>query len=529
MLVPAALCVFAAMLVQGTSAFALTRIVTRAALQLTARLSMKVQAHIGRLELRYHDTNKTGILVSRILRDVESVRSLVGAGLVQFGGDAITAAVACWLMLRIDVVMTLATGALLTGFIIALRRGFRASAPRFAARMATMAEVTGRLTESLGGVRVVKGFHAEAREEQVFAAGARRIADVALDAQRATSLIGLVGTAFSGLVATTVLLLGAQRILAHQMPLGTYVMFTMLAAMLTTPVLQLVSLAPDLMESVAGLQRTRQVLREPREDADGRRHVAIGRIRGMVRVEEVSFTYDGHRRVLDRVSFQSAPGTVTALVGRSGAGKSTLAALLAAFYRPSDGRILVDGIDLDTVTLGSYRSQLGFVLQDPFLFDGTIADNVAFGRPDASDASIEAACRLARVDEFIASLPAGYKTVVGERGVKLSGGQRQRIAIARAILADPRILILDEATASLDSTTEALIQEGLRTLMRDRTTFVIAHRLSTIRDADQILLIESGQITERGTHDSLYAARGRYYELYSRQLNGVPESAWQMT
>jgi subfamily B ATP-binding cassette protein MsbA len=364
---------------------------------------------------------------------------------------------------------------------------------------------------------VVKGYHAEEREEKVFGAGVQRLLDNVLKTLTAMSLMSLSATSLMGIVSAIIMFLGARQILSGAMTLGTFLTFTIFLGMMVAPVFQIVGIGTQITEALTGLERTREILNENPEDEDPGRTNRLERIRGQVVFEDVNFSYDSGKPVLFDIGFQSEPGRVTALVGPSGAGKSTVIGLIAAFYTPASGRVLVDGVDLATVRLDSYRTQLGVVLQETFLFDGTIRENVSFARPDASEPEILAACRIARVDEFAEAFEKQYATVVGERGVKLSGGQKQRVSIARAILADPRILILDEATSSLDSESEALIQEGLRYLMRGRTTFVIAHRLSTIRRADQILVVEAGRIIERGTHESLYAAGGRYYDLYTKQ------------
>jgi len=366
-------------------------------------------------------------------------------------------------------------------------------------------------------VRVVKGYHAEEREEQVFAGGVQRLLDNVLKTLTATSLMSLSGVVLMGMVSAMIMFLGARQIAAGHMTPGGLFSYMAFLAMLVAPVFQIVAIGTQLTEAITGLERTREILNEKAEDEDAGRTTTIDRINGEVIFEKVDFSYDTGKQVLHEISFQSRPGTVTALVGPSGAGKSTIIGLIAAFYKPASGRVLVDGVDLATVKLRSYRTQLGVVLQDTFLFDGTIRENVAFARPEASEEEILNACRTARVDEFAENFPDKYDTVVGERGVRLSGGQKQRVSIARAILADPRVLILDEATSSLDSESEALIQEGLRYLMRGRTTFVIAHRLSTIRRAEQILVVEAGRVIERGTHESLYALGRRYYDLYTRQ------------
>jgi ABC-type multidrug transport system fused ATPase/permease subunit len=517
LLLPLVLAVVGATLIQGLTSFALTQLLSKSAQRMITDLRAQVQAHIGRLPVSYYDANKTGVLVSRIMSDVEGVRNLLGTGLVEFAGGILTATFALIILLRISVTMTAVAAAVLLVFGSALSRAFKTIRPIYRARPKLNAEVTGRLTESLGGVRVVKGYHAEEREEKVFQAGAKRLLDNVLKTLTATSLMSLGAATLMGVVSAIIIFLGARQILAGTMTLGVLFTYTAFIGMLIAPVAQIVGIGPQVTEALAGLERTREVLNERPEDEDAERTVRLERIRGSVTFEHVGFSYETGKEVLHDVSFDSEPGTLTALVGPSGAGKSTIIGLIAAFYVPTSGRVLVDGNDLSHVRLDSYRTQLGVVLQETFLFDGTIRENVAFSRPNASEEEILAACRIARVDEFAESFEKKYDTIVGERGVKLSGGQRQRVSIARAILADPRILILDEATSSLDSESEALIQEGLRYLMRGRTTFVIAHRLSTVRRADQILVVEAGRIIERGTHESLYAAGGRYYDLYTKQ------------
>jgi ABC-type multidrug transport system fused ATPase/permease subunit len=517
LLTPIVLAVLAATLVQGLTSFALTQLLSKSAQRMITELRRQVQAHIGRLPVSFYDANKTGVLVSRIMTDVEGVRNLIGTGLVEFAGSLLTAALALVYLLHTSVMMTAVAFSILVVFGIGIQKAFQTIRPIFRARPKINAEVTGRLTESLGGVRVVKGYHAESREEAVFSAGVQRLLENVLKTLTATSLMGLSGAALMGLVSALIMELGGHKILSGSMTLGEFSAFSVFLGLLVAPVFQLVAIGTQITEAITGLERTREILEEKIEDEAPERSIALERIRGQVVMEDVSFTYDSRKEVLTGVSLLAEPGTVTALVGPSGAGKSTIIGLIAAFYVPTKGRVLVDGVDLATVRLGSYRTQLGVVLQETFLFDGTIRENVAFARPDASEAEIIAACRVARVDEFAEAFENGYDTVVGERGVKLSGGQKQRVSIARAILADPRILILDEATSSLDSESEALIQEGLRYLMRGRTTFVIAHRLSTIRRADQILVVEAGRIVERGTHETLYDAGGRYFDLYTKQ------------
>ena len=517
LLTPIVLAVLTATVIQGLTSFTLTQLLSKSAQKMIADMRRQVQAHIGRLPIAFYDANKTGALVSRIMSDVEGVRNLVGTGLVEFVGGLMTAVIALVYLLRTSVTMTGVAFAILLVFGYGINKAFATIRPIFRARPKINAEVTGRLTESLSGVRVVKGYHAEEREEGVFATGVQRLLDNVLKTLTATSLMSLSGATLLGVVSALMLELGGHKILSGGMTLGDWFAFNLFLGFLIAPVFQIVAIGTQITEAITGLERTREILNENREDADPRRTVTMQRITGQVVMENVSFSYDSGKEVLHEVRFASQSGTVTALVGPSGAGKSTIIGLIAAFYVPAAGRVLVDGVDLATVKLNSYRTQLGVVLQETFLFDGTIRENVAFARPEASDDEILAACHIARVDEFAESFEKKYDTLVGERGVKLSGGQKQRVSIARAILADPRILILDEATSSLDSESESLIQEGLRYLMRGRTTFVIAHRLSTIRRAEQILVVEAGRIIERGTHDSLYAEGGRYFDLYTKQ------------
>ena len=517
LLVPIVIAVLVATIIQGLTSYSLTQLLSKSSQRMIAELRMKVQGHIGRLPVTFYDANKTGVLVSRIMSDVEGVRNLVGTGLVEFAGGIMTAILALIILIKISVTMTAVAAVILIIFAVGVNKAFKTIRPIFRARPKINAEVTGRLTESLGGVRVVKGYHAEAREEKVFAAGVQRLLDNVIRTLTATSLMSLGATALMGVVSAAIMLLGVRQIIAGTMTLGTFFTYTIFLGMLVAPVFQIVGIGPQMTEALAGLERTREVLNEKPEHESANRTVQLGRVAGNVAFEKVDFSYDSGKQVLHDINFESAPGTVTALVGPSGAGKSTIIGLIAAFYVPSSGRVLVDGNDLAQVRLDTYRTQLGVVLQDTFLFDGSIRENVGFARPEASEQEILAACHIARVDEFAESFELKYDTIVGERGVKLSGGQKQRVSIARAILADPRILILDEATSSLDSESEALIQEGLRYLMRGRTTFVIAHRLSTIRRADQILVIEGGRIIERGTHESLYALSGRYFDLYTKQ------------
>lgn len=523
LLLPLVLIVTAATLIQGLTSFALTQLLSKEAQRLISELRRRVQTHVGLLSLNYYDANKTGALVSRIMSDVEGIRNLIGTGLVEFCGGVLTAVLALGFLLKFNAQMTgIAIGFLII-LMVALGRAFKTIRPIFRERAKITAEVTGRLTESLGGVRVVKGYHAEDRESNVFSRGVQRLLDNVLKTLTATSLMGLISTVVLGVVSSIIMYMGARQILAHHMTVGQLFSYTMFMGFLIAPVAQMASIGTQITEALAGLDRTREVLAERREDQDPDRTIVLGHINGAITFEDVDFSYEPGKPVLDDVSFEAQPGTVTALVGSSGSGKSTIIGLAAAFYKPTSGRVTIDGQDLSRVRLDSYRSALGVVLQDSFLFDGSIRENITFSRPAATEEEILAACRIAHVDEFAERFADKYDTIIGERGVKLSGGQRQRVSIARAVLADPRILILDEATSSLDSESEAYIQQGLKYLMQGRTTFVIAHRLSTIRQADQILVVESGKIVERGKHADLLALQGRYHDLYTRQ-HGLEEN-----
>jgi subfamily B ATP-binding cassette protein MsbA len=520
-LVPLIGIVLCATLIQAATSFALTQSLSKAAQRLITDLRKQVQRHISRLPVSFYDTNRTGVLVSRIMTDVEGVRNLIGTGLVDFCGGIITAIVVFFLLMRLSSQITLIIAAGLIVFTFLLQKVFKKMRPIFRERARITAEVTGRLTESLGGVRVVKGYHAEEREIGIFSGGVDLILANVMKSLTITSLLTLTSTSVVGFAGSLVMFLGGRQVLAGHMTTGGYFAYTMLLAFLVAPVFQVVNVGTQLTEAVAGLDRTNEILNEREEYSDERRVTTLSTdlnsIRGDIRFDHVSFAYEPDKPVLKNISFHAAPGTVTALVGSSGSGKSTIISLVCAFHVPDQGAIYIDGIDLSTVALDSYRSLLGVVLQESFLFDGSIRDNVIFSRPDATEDEFLHACKVARVDEFAERFPEQYDTIVGERGVKLSGGQRQRLSIARAILADPRILILDEATSSLDSESEAMIQTGLNYLMQGRTTFVIAHRLSTIRRADQILVVESGEIIERGNHEYLYQLHGRYRDLYDRQ------------
>jgi ABC-type multidrug transport system fused ATPase/permease subunit len=503
--------------VQGATAFFLTKKLSIAGQRLVADLRKQVCQHVGRLPVLFYDGGRTGTLAARIMNDPEGVRDLVGSGLNDLAGGLLTALIALVLLLRISVLMTGLTFCILVSFGFFLKKVFGITRPIFRERSKLTAEVTGRLTESLSAVRVVKAYRAEASETSVFASGADRIFGSFVRSITAQSYMSFLSTILFGAVGTLIMYFGALEVKKGYINVGSYVEFVMLLAFMITPVALLVSVGSQLTEAFAGLERTAALLREPEEDSEPTRVHTLGPVQGSVHFRGVSFAYAPDKPVLHDIEFEAAPGTVTALIGASGSGKSTIISLICGFYNAVGGEILIDGVDLSTVKLSSYRQQLGVVLQDTFLFDGSIRENVMFSRPDADPEQWLEACRIARVDEFAERFPDRYETIVGERGIKLSGGQRQRISIARAILADPRILILDEATSSLDSESEALIQSGLSSLMEGRTTFVIAHRLSTIRRADQILVLDHGRIIERGTHASLYALKGQYHAFYTRQ------------
>ena len=506
-----------ATMLQGITSYALTQLLSKEGQRLIADLRKQVQEHVGRLPVMFYDENRTGTLVARIMTDVEGVRNLIGTGVVDFVGGVLTAIFAFSYLMHVSVSMTLLAFVIMTAFALVLQKAFKTIRPIFRERAKINAEVTGRLTESLGGVRVVKGYHAEQSEARVFAGGVARLLENVISSLTAQSLMTLASTVILGIVGAAVMYMGAHLNSVGKLSTGSYFAYVMVLAFMTAPIVQLVSIGTQLTEALAGLDRTREVLGERAEDADPARRLELGVIHGDVRFVDVGFAYVADKPVLHGIGFESRPGTVTALVGSSGSGKSTIISLICGFHTAQSGAVLIDGHDLAAVKLSSYRRQLGVVLQETFLFDGTIRENVRFSRPEATEEQVMKACAIARVDEFAERFPEGYDTIVGERGVKLSGGQRQRISIARAILADPRILILDEATSSLDSESEALIQHGLSYLMQGRTTFVIAHRLSTIRKADQILVVEEGRIVERGTHDQLYRMGGRYFDLYTRQ------------
>jgi subfamily B ATP-binding cassette protein MsbA len=517
LLVPLAGAVLAATLVQGVTSFALSQVISVTAQHAITDMRRRVQRHITRLPIRYFDSTQVGVLVSRVMTDADGIRNLVGTGIVQLVGGVFTAVLALAALLYLNWQLTVAIVVVLAAFSVAMTTTFKRLRPIFRERGEINAQVTGRLTETLGGIRVVKAYGTERREERVFTKGAHRLFRNIARSITGVSAVGSFATIVIGLVSVALILVGGRAILDGQMTLGDLFAYVFFTGLLAGPVVQVASISTQVSEAFAGLDRIREVLEMKTEDQEDDDRGAVGHLRGHVRLEDVWYEYNPGEPVLKGIDLDAPPGTTTALVGSSGSGKSTLVSLVMAFNRPTQGRVLVDGRDLAQLRLSDYRAQLGVVLQENFLFDGTVAENIRFARPDATRADVEDVARIANADDFIRAFPQGYDTIVGERGIKLSGGQRQRIAIARALLADPRILILDEATSSLDSESEYKIQEGLRRLREGRTSFVIAHRLSTIRSADQILVLEEGAVVERGSHAQLMALGGRYRELHDRQ------------
>ena len=517
LLMPIALAVGVSSAVDAAASFALAQVLGVAAQRAIADMRKSVQAHVSRLPIRYFDSTQTGVLISRIMSDAEGIRNLVGTGLAQLTGSLVTAVIALVVLFYLNWRLTVINLVILVAFGAVMATAFKRLRPIFRERGKINAEVTGRLSESLGGIRIVKAYTAEKREERIFAHGIHRLFRNIAQSMIGVSATTAFGRLVVGAIGAMMIVMGGRSILAGAMTLGDLMMYIFFVGLLAMPVVQLASIGTQITEALAGLDRIRELKQMTTEDQQDADRKALSTVQGAIVFEDVSFEYDAGVPVLKHVSFEAPEGSTTALVGSSGSGKSTLISLVMTFNQPLSGRVLVDGHDLATVRLRDYREQLGVVLQDNFMFDGTVSENIRFARPHATLDEVRTVSRIAHCDEFIEKFPDGYDTVVGERGVKLSGGQRQRVAIARAILADPRILILDEATSSLDSESEAMIQDGLRTLRRGRTTFVIAHRLSTIQSADQIIVLEGGQIVERGTHDALLARDGRYKQLYDKQ------------
>ena len=512
-----ALAVGISTLVQALTSFALTQILGIAAQRAITEMRKRVQTQIEKLPISFFDSTQSGQLISRIMNDAEGIRNLVGTGLVQLVGSVVTALVSIVVLFYINWRLTSVTLIVLAAFGGVLAYAFKKLRPIFRERNVINAEVTGRLGESLGGIRIVKAYTAEKREEIIFARGAHRLLRNVAKSMTGVSAVTAFSSLIIGAISVVMILVGGNSVISGAMTIGDLFMYIFFTSLMAFPIIELTSIGTQITDALAGLDRIREILGKTTEDEEDESKTALPRVEGGVAFEDVHFEYEANTPVLRGISFDSEAGTTTALVGSSGSGKSTILSLVLNFIQPTSGRVLIDGKDLQTIKLHDYRRYLGVVLQDDFLFDGTILENVRFSNPQASFNEIKEACRIAYCDEFIEKFEKGYETIVGERGVKLSGGQRQRLAIARALLANPRILILDEATSSLDSESEQMIQEGLNTLRKGRTTFVIAHRLSTIRSADKILVIEAGKIVESGTHDELLEINGRYKQLYDKQ------------
>ena len=517
LLMPLAAAAVIATIIQAGTSFTLSQVVSVAAQRAITEMRKRVQAHVLRLPVSYFDSTKTGALISRIMTDAEGVRNLVGTGLIQLLGSFMTATIALVVLMYLNWKLTSATLLVLLAFGGMMTLAFKRLRPLFRERGAINAEVTGRLTETIGGVRLVKVYVAEPRERLVFARGAHKLFRNVAKTITGTSAVGAGTAVITGLIGVLMIIIGGRAILAGTMTLGDFVMYVFFVGLMAAPLVQIASIGTQVTEALAGLDRIREIREMATEDQADATKQAVASVEGRVEFQDVTFEYVPGVEVLKGVSFVAPAGSTTALVGSSGGGKSTLIGLVMAFSHPKSGRVLVDGQDIANVRLRDYRSNVGAVMQDNFLFDGTVAENIAFSNRRATPDDVRAAAKIAHCDEFVDRFEKGYDTIVGERGVKLSGGQRQRVAIARAVLADPRILILDEATSSLDSESEALIRDGLRSLRHGRTTFVIAHRLSTIETADQILVLEKGEIVERGTHRELIALGGRYRQLYEKQ------------
>jgi ABC-type multidrug transport system fused ATPase/permease subunit len=512
-----ALAVAAATIVDAIASFGNSQILGVAAQRAITDMRKEVEAHVMRLPIGYFDSTKSGILISRIMTDAEGIRNLVGTGLVQLTGSIFTAVMAMGVLFYLNWRLTAVTIVILLTFGVGMATAFKRLRPLFRERGQINAEVTGRLGESLGGIRIVKAYTAEKREELVFARGAHRLLRNVAQSLTGVSAVGAFSGLVIGAIGIAMMLIGGSAIRNNTMTIGDFLWYLSTVALITMPVIQLANIGTQMTEAFAGLDRIREIRMMATEDQEDANRQPLPEIDGEVEFNDVTFEYNAGVPVLKHVSFRAPAGSTTALVGSSGSGKSTLISLVMAFNRPLSGRLLIDGMDLNNIKLREYRTHLGVVLQDNFLFDGTVAENIAYARPHATREEIKTVSRIAHCDEFVEAFEKSYDTIVGERGVRLSGGQRQRVAIARAILANPKILILDEATSSLDSESEALIQDGLKALRRGRTTFVIAHRLSTIQSADQILVLEAGEIVERGTHDELIAKAGRYRQLYDKQ------------
>jgi len=509
--------VCSAILVQALTSFALTRLLSVEAQLLIAELRVKVQRKLLTLPISFFDNNKSGALVSRVMSDVEGVRNLVGTGLVQLIGGSITAIISLIILININAMMTLFVLLPVAIFAFIALKAFSYIRPIFRERGKINAEVTGRLTETLNGVRVIKGFNAENQENKIFEAGANKLFLNVKKSLTATALMTSSSTFLLGLASAGIMGIGGYYMIYGDMTTGEFLSFTLFLGFMIAPIVQMSNIGSQLTEAMAGLDRTEELMKMKEENNAKEKTVIVDSVKGDIEYKDVSFSYEEDKEVLHNISFKAPAGSVTALVGSSGSGKSTIASLAATFLSPDSGTVTLDGQDLSKVNLGSYRKNLGVVLQDDFLYEGTIRENILFANPSATDKEIASAVKGAYVDEFTDRFDDGLETIIGERGVKLSGGQKQRISIARALLANPRVIILDEATSNLDTESEAFIQKSLNELMKNRTTFVIAHRLSTIQKADQILVIEDGRIAEQGKHEELMEKKGRYHQLYTVQ------------
>ncbi|WJJ95861.1 ABC transporter ATP-binding protein [Algibacter luteus] len=509
--------VLIAILIQAVTSFSLTRILSVQAQYLISELRAQVQKKVLSLPISFFDNTKSGALVSRIMSDVEGVRNLIGTGLVQLVGGSFTAIVSLIILIKLNPWMTLFVFVPISIFGYIALRAFKYIRPIFRVRGKINAEVKGRLTETLAGVRVIKAFNAEEQEHEIFEKGVDKLFQNVKKSLTATALMTSSSTFLIGVATTGIMGIGGYYMIQEQMTTGDFLFFTLILGFMIAPIVQMSNIGSQLTEALAGLDRTEELMNMAAEEDDKNRNITLEKLNGDIEFHDVSFAYEEDKEVLHNISFKAPAGSVTALVGSSGSGKSTIAGLSATFLNPKSGKVTIDNQDLSKVKLNSYRKYLGVVLQDEFLFEGTIRENIMFPRPDATEEELQNAVNAAYVNEFTDRFDHGLDTLIGERGVKLSGGQRQRLAIARAILANPKIIILDEATSNLDTESEALIQKSLNTLVKDRTTIVIAHRLSTIRKANQILVIESGRIVERGTHDELINLGGRYYDLYTYQ------------
>jgi subfamily B ATP-binding cassette protein MsbA len=502
---------------QSVTSFIVTRLMLVSSNRMVNDLRKRAYAHVLRLPVAYYDLNKTGAIMSRVMNDAEGIRNLIGGGLLDFAGAVLTSIFALVVLIRISPMITLFVFSALVIFGAVLKWGAGKYNPYFRQQNEIRAEVNGRLMEALGGIRVIKTYQAEKQEINAVSRGLDNLLSKMLTTSVSAAALSMAVAAVTGVMGAAVMYFGARQVMAARLTLGELFQYTMFLAVLVAPLIQIVSVGTRLGEATAGIERIRQLLEEKREEDNEKSTEKLDDVNGEVRFDHVSFAYEQGDQTLHDVSLHARPGTVTALVGPSGGGKSTIIGLLAGFYQATEGTIWIDDTDLSRVQMASFRGHLGAVLQDTFLFDGSIRENVALGRPDATGDEIHEACRIAHIDEFVARMKQGLDTIVGERGVRLSAGQRQRISIARAIVANPKILILDEATSNLDFESEAIIQDALSALIRNRTTFVVAHRLSTVRRAGQILVIENGRIAERGDHESLYQAQGRYWELYQKQ------------